>query len=243
MPNEAEDGRHARLLRVLRRRRGLSQAALARLAHVPRRDVQRVEAGAAGTISLDRLRQIFDAVGGRIRFTVWWNGAAADRLLDERHAALVERAVTIFEQRGWKTAVEVSFAEYGERGSIDILAVQPGRRALAIVEVKSELGALEATNRILDLKERLGPKVAARVFGGRADVVGRLLVLDEASTNRRLVARHGRTMGAIYPARGREVRAWLRDPRRPIRGIWFLSDASSGRSVSSNRTQDPSAAP
>jgi hypothetical protein len=34
---------------------------------------------------------MFDAVGGRAKLTAYWNGAAADWLLDERHAALVER--------------------------------------------------------------------------------------------------------------------------------------------------------
>ncbi|HLX35233.1 MAG TPA: hypothetical protein VKR30_08325 [Candidatus Limnocylindrales bacterium] len=222
--SNVEDERLGRLLRLLRRRFGTTQAALAARAEVPRLDIIRVEAGRAGAIRLDRLRRIFDAGGARGRWHVVWNGAAADRLLDERHAALVERAVTVLQRRGWTTAPEVSFAEFGERGSIDILAARPARRAIAVVEVKSDLGSIEETNRVLDAKERLSPRLALARFGWQPAVVGRLLVLPDEDRLRRLVARHERTMSAVYPARGPAVRAWLRTPGHPLRGIWFLSE-------------------
>jgi len=203
----------------------MTQAHLAAIARVPRRDVQRVEAGLAGLVMLERLRRIFEAAGGGGRFSIWWRGADADRLIDERHAGLVERAVATFLRRGWTTAVEVSFSEFGERGSIDILAAHEAFRSVAICEVKSDIGAFEQMNRVLDAKERLGPKIAEREVGWRPLIVGRLLILADHSTNRRLVSRHEQTMAAIYPARGPEVRAWLHLPERPLRGIWFLSDA------------------
>jgi hypothetical protein len=199
----------------------MTQAELAGIARVPRHDVQRVEAGLAGLVVLERLRRMFEAAGGGGRLSIWWHGAAADRLIDERHAGLVERAVATFVRRGWKAAVEVSFSEFGERGSIDILAAHERLRAVAICEVKSDVGALEQMNRVLDSKERLAPKIAEREFGWRPLIVGRLLILADDSANRRLVNRHEKTMAAIYPGRGREVRAWLRSPERPLRGIWF----------------------
>jgi transcriptional regulator with XRE-family HTH domain len=219
-----DDDRAGRLLVLLRRRAHVTQVELAARAAVPRLDIIRVEAGAAGSIRLDRLRWIFEAAGARGRFGLWWNGAAADRLLDERHATLVERAVVALERRGWTAAVEVSFAEFGERGSFDILAARQSRRAIAVVEVKSDLGSIEETNRVLDAKERLAPRLAAARFGWRPEIVGRLLVLPDEDRLRRLVARHDRTMAAVYPARGRQVRAWLRTPDQALRGIWFLSD-------------------
>ena len=117
-----DDERVGRLLVAIRRKARLSQRVLALAATVPREDLMRSEAGDAGDVSLDRIRRIFAAAGGRAHLATWWNGAAADRILDERHAALVERAVGVFQRRGWTTAVEVSFSEYGERGSVDILA-------------------------------------------------------------------------------------------------------------------------
>jgi hypothetical protein len=93
-----------------------------------------------------------------------------------------------------------------------------------VVEVKSDLGSIEETNRVLDAKELLAPRLSAARFGWPPDVIGRLLVLPDEDRLRRLVARHERTMTAVYPARGREVRAWLRAPDRQLRGIWFLSE-------------------
>jgi transcriptional regulator with XRE-family HTH domain len=126
MARSAEDERAGRLLREIRHRAGITQRELAARAGVPRRDVILVEGGNGGSISLDRARATFEAAGARFRIAIWWGGAAADRLLDERHAALVERAVAVLRRRGWNTVVEASFSEYGERGSIDLLGARPG---------------------------------------------------------------------------------------------------------------------
>lgn len=153
-----------------------------------------------------------------------WLGAAAERLLDERHARLVERVVPLMQRRGWETAVEVSFSRFGERGSIDVLGAHRDRAAVAVTEVKSELGSLEETNRVLDVKERLATPIAEARFGFRPRVVGRILVVPRDESIRRVIVRHEQTMASIYPARSREVRRWLHRPDAPIRGIWFVSD-------------------
>jgi transcriptional regulator with XRE-family HTH domain len=230
-----EDERLGRLLRTIRRREGRRQLDLAVRAGVPREDVMRVESGRAGVVAVDHVRRLFAAAGGRVRLTVWWNGAAADRLLDARHAALVERVIGVLRARGWRTEVEVTFAEFGERGSIDVLGGYERARAIAICEVKSALGSLEETNRLLDAKERLGPRIAKARFGWAPAVVGRLLILPADSTTRRTVAHHTQTMASAYPARSRDVRAWIRSPDRPIRGLWFLSEVAAGDLVSGQR--------
>lgn len=219
-----EDVRLGEVLRAIRRRVGVTQEALAARAGVPVRDIMAVEAGRAGDVELDRLRRLFFAVNGRARLATWWGGAAADRLVDERHAALVEWALTILRRRNWETAAEVSFSRYGERGSVDVLGAYRPTLAVLIGEVKASIGTLEETNRVLDAKERLAPFIAADRFGFTPRFVGRILILPEDRTIRRIVAAHEATMTAVYPARGREVRAWLRRPERPLRAIWFLSE-------------------
>lgn len=222
MPS-ADDERVGRLLRLIRRRGGLTQAVLAERAAIPARDVVRIEAGRVADVRVDRVRRAFEAVGARARLVATWEGAAGDRLLDAAHAELVEAAVRVFRQRDWTPLPEVSFSEYGERGSIDILGANAAARAVAVCEIKSDFGSLEETNRVLDAKERLAPVVAQRVLGWRPAVVGRILILPDHATIRRVVDRHAATMDAVYPARSREIRAWLRRPTRSIRGIWFLS--------------------
>lgn len=220
----AEDERLGRLLKLVRTRTGLTQVQLAARSRVPLLDVKRVEAGAAGSVRLDRIRSLYEAVDGRARTTGWWNGAAGDRLLDERHAAIVEIVVRLFRERGWQVHVELSFAEFGERGSIDVFAAHPGRAAVAVCEVKSVIGSLEETNRTLDVKVRLAPTIAFKSVGWRPSVVGRLLIVPRDMTLRRSIERHAATMDAIYPGRSREARAWLRDPAASLSAIWFVSD-------------------
>jgi hypothetical protein len=211
-------------LKAVRRKLSLAQTALAALADVPVRDVMAIEGGRAGDVRLDRIWSVFEAVDGRARLSTWWHGAASDRLLDERHAGLLESALRVMRNRGSETAAEVSFSKFGERGSIDILAGYRPTLALAVGEVKGSIGAMEEMHRRLDVKERHAPALGQERFGWHARIVGRLLILPEDRSIRRLVDRHAATMATVYPARGREVRAWLRQPDRPLRGLWFLSE-------------------
>lgn len=229
MRESDEDVRLGQLLRAIRRRSGLTQADLVRLSGVPRNDLIDVELGRASLVKLGRVRTLFAATGGRARLGAWWNGAAADRLLDERHAALVERALAVFSRFGWQTAVEVTFNDWGERGSIDLFAAHQRSGIACVCEIKSVFGSLEATNRALDVKVRLAPKLAQATFGWRPAMIGRLLIVPADDTMRRTVARHSRTMAAIYPTRTREVRAWIRQPMGPLSGIWFLAESSQKR--------------
>ena len=220
----ADDERLGELFRLLRRRAQLTQEEISIAASVPLRDIRRLESGDAGAVVVARVRRLFAEVDARARIAVWWLGAAADRLLDERHAAIVDQAAGFMVQWAWTTAIEFTFSEYGERGSIDIFGHRRSARAVAICEVKSAFGALEELNRTLDVKVRLAPKLCRDRFGWTPDHIARLLIVPEDSTIRRMVAAHRATMDALYPARGREIRAWLRRPAGNISGIWFLSN-------------------
>ncbi len=69
--------------------------------------------------------------------SVWWNGAELDRLLDERHATVLERGATVVSSYGWAVLNEVTFADYGERGSIDLFAADERRSAVFVGEAKT----------------------------------------------------------------------------------------------------------
>lgn len=118
----SDDDRLGELFRLLRRQTELTQEALAIATSIPVRDIHKLETGRGGELVLARVRRLFAEVDARARVAVWWQGAAADRLLDERHASIVERSARFFVQRAWETAIELTFSEYGERGSIDIFA-------------------------------------------------------------------------------------------------------------------------
>ncbi|MEP7159017.1 MAG: hypothetical protein ABI797_06285 [Chloroflexota bacterium] len=228
----AEDERLGRLLRLIRRRSGQTQVELAIAAQVPLNDLKFVEAGRAEGVRLGRVRALFEAVDARARVVPWWNGAAADRLLDERHAAVGERAVRFIETLDdWLTEMEVSFSEFGERGSIDLLATDRKAGAAAVGEIKSAIGSLEETNRMLDVKVRLAPTIVFKRHGWRPKTVAKILIVPRDMSIRREIEKHEATMRSAYPARSREIRAWFRKPAEPISGIWFVTDGQDGTAV------------
>ena len=62
---------------------------------------------------------VTQALGARLDLRVLWRGEGLERLLDRRHAALVDLVVRRLRRYGWQVVVEASFSIYGERGSID----------------------------------------------------------------------------------------------------------------------------
>jgi hypothetical protein len=219
-----DDERLARVSRLLRRESGSRQQDVVG----PRRTrhfVQMLESGRAGQLRVEDVRDYFGDLGGHARLTVTWNGAQLDRLLDGRHARIVELAIRAVRGYDWPTLSEVTFSEYGERGSVDVLGADEGRSAVFVGEAKSEWGSIEETNRRLDVKARLAPKLVFDRFGWRPRFVAKVLILPEDSTARRIARRYEATLSSTYPARAREIRAWLRRPDGPLAGLWFLSDA------------------
>lgn len=227
-------------MRLLRRRRGWSQRRLAAEARVSRWAVATVESARAGSLPLDVLQAVATALDAFVSVRVLYKGEALDRLRDERHAELVEHVVALLWALEWEVATEVSFNNYGERGSIDILAFHRATRTLLVIEVKTvvpDLGGMLAT---LDRKVRLAAEIAA-ARGWMPDAVQRLLVLPEDRTARRRVKQHEATFETAFPARNVAVNAWLRTPSGPLSGLVFLSTArtSGQRSPRQSRTRPP----
>jgi transcriptional regulator with XRE-family HTH domain len=206
-----------RALRAIRHRRDWTQAEVGARAGVPQSVVSRTERGLIDGMSLRSLRRICGALEVRLRFTPSWRGGDLARLLDEGHAALEERTVALDRRYGWTPMVEVTFSRYGERGSIDVLALLPERAAVLIQECTTELTSTEELNRGVDRKSRLAADLVEERFGWRPKVVGRLVVFADTSSNRRRVAA-ANVLAAAYPTRGRAVAEWLRDPIGDLRG-------------------------
>jgi hypothetical protein len=104
-----------------------------------------------------------------------------------------------------------------------VMALHSAELACGVMEIKTRFGSIEETIRRLDVKARLAPKSCADRFGVRPRTVSRLLILPDDVTLRRVAARHEATLGAAFPDRARDIRAWLRRPDRAISGLWFLS--------------------
>lgn len=218
-----DDATIGRTLRLLRRRLGLRQLDVAARAGVSQQLVSEIELGHSASLGRDTLRSVMRAVDADTVTIVRWRGGDLDRLLDEDHAAICGRIAARLRSRGWVAWTEVTFAQYGERGSIDVLAWHADTRTLLVIEVKTELTSAEALLRSHDVKVRLAPRIAVERFGVRAETVGRLLVLRDSGANRRRLARLADTVGATYPARGEVVREWLSTPQGPLSGVLFTA--------------------
>jgi transcriptional regulator with XRE-family HTH domain len=211
-------------VRLLRRRRGWSQRRLAADAHVSRWAVATLESGRAARVSMETASAIVAALGGHLLVRVLYRGEGLGRLRDQRHAGLVEILVALLSGLGWDVATEVSFNNYGERGSIDILAYHRLTRILLVIEVKTVVPDLGGALATFDRKARLASDIARR-RGWDATLVAKLLVLPEDRTARRRVAQHDATFTNAFPARNVEVNSWLRAPSGPLSGLMFLSTA------------------
>jgi hypothetical protein len=134
-------------------------------------------------------------------------------------------------EAGWEVRIEVTYNEFGERGSIDLLAFVPATETLIVVEIKTDMAAVEQTLRKLDEKVRLSRGVARERFGWHVRQVGWLLVMPENSALRRKVTAHKALFDKAFPVRGRAIRNWIKRPAGAIAGLWFLSGIAQGSAI------------
>lgn len=182
-----------------------------------------LERGSIDGMSIRDLRAVATALGMRVNVDLTWNGAELDRLLAAGHARLHEEMARLFATLPeWETVPELSFAIYGERGVIDLVAWQAATRTLLLIELKTSLGDPQVLVATLDRRMRLaGRIVAAR--GWRPRVVAVWVAFIDTRTNRRHVRAHAGLLRARLPHDGRRLRAWLRAPHGPIAALSFLS--------------------
>ena len=180
-------------------------------------------------MTLRIVRDVAAAVG--IPLELWPRLPAAEvsRLLDEGHAAIVERVLRVLAGSGWEATAEYTFSHYGERGSVDILAWHAATRTLLIIEIKTQLMDIQDVLSTLDRKVRLVPQLVAAGRGWRPSAIAKLLVVEESAVARRVVRSHAATFHAALPERSRRARSWLAAPSGPFAGIWFLSPTNGSR--------------
>jgi transcriptional regulator with XRE-family HTH domain len=210
-------------IRALRRRKRWTQQRLSVETDLARSTIARIETGHADEATVRTLTRVAAALGATVNVRVLWHGEGLDRLLDSAHADLADCMLKLLGDLGWQGVPEVSFNNYGERGSIDILAFHEPTGSLVVIEIKSVVPDLQSMLETLDRKERVALALA-RGRGWQATSVSRLLVLPDDRTARRRVDRHRMTFDAVLPARTAAVRRWLAAPVGRLAGILFLSD-------------------
>ncbi|MCU0477345.1 MAG: helix-turn-helix transcriptional regulator [Chloroflexi bacterium] len=221
-----DDQRFGSAVRALRVRRGWRQEDLADRAGISPSVVSRLERGHLDTLTLRTIRRITTCLNMRVDFVTRWRGGDLDRMLAGRHAGLADAVVADLGRRGWSVRPEVTFSIFGERGSIDVLAYHPARRALLVVELKSDVVDAHALISQVDRYRRLAREVAGSC-GWVPRVIGCWVVVGESRTNRRRVAAHRALLRAAFPSDGRAMTSWLRDPAVAISALSFRPVPSS----------------
>ena len=232
-----DDRRIGRILRAVRRRRGLRQSDIAATIGVSQTVVSRLERGRLESVGLDTLRRVATELDVSITITASWHGGQGDRLLDRAHAAIVDHVIQTLKGLEWEVIPEFSFNHFGDRGSVDVLAWHPVHRILLIIEVKATLTDLQDLLVSLSRNLRVVPDIVRKSLGWDADHVARIVVVAGTAANRSVVARHAATFDASFPARSRKVNTWLRRPFGALAGVWFVSTSSLGTGMSVARAR------
>ena len=223
-----DDIRFGSVVRRLRIRAGLRQRDLAAICGVSTSTISRIERGHLASASVATLRRVAAALEIRLDLVPRWRGGDLDRLLNSRHSALHEAVARDLAHRaGWVFRPEVSFAIWGERGVVDIMAFHPERQALLVIELKTEVVDMNELVGTLDRKARLAIEIAATVGWSvpRGTTVSAWVIVAPGRTNRRRVHAHKAMLRAAFPLDGRSVAGWLARPDRAVRGLSFWPDS------------------
>ena len=227
------DQRLGSAIRLVRVRRGWRQVDLARRTGIGQSTISRIERGHFASLSLGTLRKVAAELDVRVDVIGRWRAGDLDRLLNAGHSSLHESVARAFRDLpAWISAPEVSFSIYGERGVIDILAWHPGRRALLVIELKTDIADVNELLGTAHLKQRNAVRVAIdQGWIRRVDEpasVSLWVIVAPSRTNRRRVAEHAAMLRSALPDDGRAMAGWLKDPRRAVRALSFWPNSHDG---------------
>ncbi len=212
-----------RIFRAVRIHRRLRQVDVARLAQTSPSSISRIECGQLGGLPFDVIRRVTAVLEIRLDVVPSWRGGDLERIVSARHSALHERlAERLGRAPGWVSAAEVSYSIWGERGVIDRLAFHAERRVLAVFELKADLNDPAGLVAQVDRYRRLAPEIA-RGRGWEAASVSCWAVVADTDTNRRRLAAHRELLRGAFPAEGRRLWRWLRDPGGRVDGLAFVA--------------------
>jgi transcriptional regulator with XRE-family HTH domain len=217
-------------IRLIRQRRRWTQQELGARAGVSKSTISRIERGHVRTLSVATIQDVAGELDIRIDLVPRWRSGDLDRLLNRRHSNLHELVASWFGEvvPDWVLAPEVSYSIYGERGVIDILAWHPGRRALLIIELKTDIVDVNDLVGSADKRRRLA-RAIAKERGLDPATVSVWVVVAPGRTNQRRLATHRRMLRTAFPSDGRTIHGWLRNPVGAVSALSMWPDSTPGK--------------
>lgn len=217
-----DDLRVGTIIRQVRIKKGWRQADLAAKSRLSRATISRVEGGHLDQLKIATLRRVCAALEVRLDLIAQYRAGDLDRLLNAKHSALHEAVAKVFRDQlpAWTTEHEVSFAIYAERGVIDIVAWHSGRRALLIIELKTDVADVNNLLATTDQRRRLARQIV-KDRGWDPSSISTSVIITEGRTNRGRVAAHRAVLRGAFPQDGRSIRKWLADPIGRVDALSF----------------------
>ena len=200
-------------VRATRLRRKLRQRDVAERAGLSQSTISRIERGHVQSLTVAAIEAPAAVLDIRVDLVPRWRGGDLDRLLNARHSALHDAIASWFARRWqeWTLSPEVSYAVYGERGVIDLVAWHERTQSLLVVELKTAIVDVNVLVGKIDQKRRLAPE-AVRPREWRPRRVGAWVVVAESRTNRRHRKAHSSFIRNALPDGRAAVRSWLAKP-------------------------------
>jgi transcriptional regulator with XRE-family HTH domain len=196
-------GNLGRETRTTRRRRGLSQAALAERVGLCQSEISYLERGHGARTSIE----VWVAIGLALRrpIAIGFGRDVADPLQDAGHLAAQELVIRRASAAGWHAQFEAPTSNDAHVQSTDVLLTNGDR--VVLIEIWNRLDDLGAAARSTDRK------LAAR-RGGNQDV-GSCWVLLDTAANRSIVQRYPAILQARFPG---SSQGWVRaiEGRQPM---------------------------
>ena len=192
----------ARDVRTSRRRRGWTQADLARRAGVSRHVVGRIERDETH-LDVDALQRIAVALGRRLE--VRFGRDPQEEPADAGHLAIQELILRLGREAGYPGTFELATRPTEPWRSIDVVLAAPARRVMILNECWNTVGDVGAAARSSTRKAAELEELAAGKWGSDARV-GVVWIVRATARNRALIARYPEVFASRFPG---SSRAWV----------------------------------
>lgn len=219
-----------------RKRRRLTQDALAARVGISRSRLAAIEAGNGGGAPLKVWFALAEALGRYLRFEFARDPQA--EVADAAHLAMQELVARVAKAAGWEVAIEAPSRIWESNRSIDVRLTDRRTRQIAIVECWNTFGDLGVAARSGDRKAKDEEQRAVAIAGsGEPFAVGLVWVVRDTKRNRELIARYPEFFDARLPgSSARWLDAVIQRARMPSRPGLLWVDRTASRLVARRRS-------
>lgn len=192
-------------LRLRRRRRRLSQQALAKAAGLSRQMLVRMELGLGGSVPNHRWHAVAFALG--TKFSSELGRDQEEATADAGHLAIQELLLRLGATAGFGRAFELPTKPVNPSLCADVAWRDDARRVLTVLEAWNSIGDVGSGRRSFTRKLAEAEDLATARWGTQSHRVVGCWVICATQRNRALIARYPEVFGSAFPG---SSAAWAR---------------------------------